>query len=430
VKIFLKKKLRSGALQFTVFVSVIIALLLAAVILLAYTHGFFMKQSKAIVENVQLADTGIAALKSETLITGDTIILPLKGAPEGQRLKIHLSRWGLFEKAYAEATHRRKRFVKCALMGSGITANERPAIYLTETFTPLAIVGSTEIRGKAFLPQQGIRPGNIAGNSYYGNQLLYGEVKKSETNLPKLKYDYLRELDYYLTKFIPASDKDYISVAPGTKQINSFQNQVKGYYSPESIVLSEVALYGNIIIRSDKKVIIRKETDLRNIIVAAPVIEIEEGFKGNLQAFADTTIKVGNGCLLYYPSALILIEKEKAMAPDLPNEFYNKIFISENSEIRGSVCYFAIPGQLPDYKVNIFSDAQSIIHGEIYCEGNLEIKGNVDGSIYTHQFLTNEAGSIFVNHLYNVKVSSEDLPEAFGGILFDKGTKNVIKWLY
>jgi hypothetical protein len=428
VKLLLKNRLPSGALQFTIFVSVVIALLLAAVMLLAYTHGFFIKQSKAIIENIQMADSGIAALKTED-ITGDTIALTLKD-DKGQEVKMHLSHWGIFEKAFVETTHRKKKFVKCCLMGCGLLRTKRPALYLAETYSPLAVVGNTEIRGMAFLPQQGIRQGNISGNSYYGSQLLYGEMQKSEMELPKLKYDHRKDLGHYLYDQQPIGKANTIPLISGSRLVNSFNDPVKVSLSAETVLLDNVSLSGNIILRSATKIVIRKNSSLKDIIVAAPVIEVEDGFKGSFQAIANTTIKIGKNCLLSYPTALILIEKEQAEVTAIPSEIDNKIFVGTGSEVRGSICYLKVMEKQPDHKVNIFADTRSVIMGEIYCEGNLELKGNAIGTVYTRQFLTNEAGSIFVNHLYNVKIESDKLPEAFGGILFENASKTVMKWLY
>lgn len=429
MKLKWQNKLRSGALQFTIFISVVIALLLAGIILLTYTHKFFIEQSKAIVDNIQLADTGMIALVQQEFINNDTVSLPLLESRENQSVKIHLSNWGLFEKAYVKATHRKKEFIKCSLLGTSLKTINRPAIYLNETFNPLAVVGNTLIKGEVILPEQGVRPGNIKGNSYYGKQLIYGIIKKSDAELPKLKYDYKQLLKYYLNEYEPQNSNSFITIGENNKTINSFKEQLKGYFSKDLIVLNNTAIFGNIIIRSAEKIIVKKSALLKDVILSAPIIIIEDEVKGNFQAIADTTIKVGNNCLLSYPSALIIVEKENISFAN--NEFANKIFIDTNSVVRGSICYFETQAKGRDFKVNIFVGEQSNIKGEIYCEGNLELKSSsVEGTVYTKYFVSNEEGTTFVNHLYNVTIISETLPEAFGGIFFEDQTKSVMKWLY
>jgi len=424
-----KYKFKSGALQFTIFIAVIIALLLAGVVMLVSTHRYFIEQSKSLISNIQFADTGTAALLSTNNVSSDTLSLSLPDGNENQVVNVHLSHWGLFEKAYVKTMHRKNQFIKCSLLGSGINASERPALYLQETFKPLAVIGNTRIEGKAFLPEQGIRPGNINGNSYYGTQLVYGNIEHSKTEMPKLKYDYRKQLFFYLSEYLPQTSNDFIALEGNDRVINSFKDPVKGLFSEKEIVLDNRKIYGNIIIRSATQITVKRTCDLRDVILAAPVIIIEDGVKGNFQAIADTSIKIGRECQLSYPTALILIEKQTpSMSPT--DEFYNKIFIDKASVVRGSICFFKIKKDDNSFMVNTFIGEQASVKGEIYCEGNLELKGNVVGTVYTNQFVANEGGTIFVNHIYNGRISSTGLPDQFGGILFEDESKTVMKWLY
>jgi cytoskeletal protein CcmA (bactofilin family) len=310
-------------------------------------------------------------------------------------------------------------------LGTGIKTN-RPALYLQDTYKPLAVAGTTQIKGLAILPEQGIRSGNIAGNSYYGTELVYGKTEKSTTQLPTLKCDYKPIIDFYLNTYQPVKEDAYIEL--GSKKIiqNSFKEPLKGFYSKQPITLDNTTIQGNIIIRSDVKITVRNTAILKDIIIAAPVIEIQDGTHGNFQAFAGKSINMGKGCILNYPSALVLQKAEDISTDN--NPLYNKISIGENSVVKVSICYFGPKEE--NYKVNIFMAPMSCIKGEIYCQGNLELRGNVAGTVYTKQFVTNEAGTIFVNHLYNAEISTVNFPESFGGILLDNNSKTVMKWLY
>src|SRR5690606_23241870 len=155
-----RNKVYSGALQFTIFISVIIALLLTGVILLISTHRYFSEQSKAIIDNIQLAETGINYLKLQPYPTPDTIALNVPEVKNEQNINVHLSQWGIYEKAYVKTIHRKKVFIKCALLGSKIKKENRLSLYLAETNKPLMVVGNTRIDGNAALPQQGVRTGN------------------------------------------------------------------------------------------------------------------------------------------------------------------------------------------------------------------------------------------------------------------------------
>ena len=423
-----KHKLRSGALQFTIFISVIIALLLAGVIILFSTHRFFLGQSKAAIDNIRLADSGIEYLCNQQTLSPDTITLEIPETTDAQSVKIHLTRWGIYEKAYVEATHRKKKFIKTALIGSRFLTENRNSLYLQETFKPLMVVGTTRIEGKASLPEQGVRTGNISGHSYYNDQLVYGPVERSAIKLPKLKYNYTDIVSYYLNEYKPINEEEYLALESGSKIINSFINPAKGYLSSSVITLEDISLTGNIIIQSQEKIIVKNSAVLKDIILAAPVIEIEDNFQGSLQAFANETIKVGKKCRLEYPSSLILSEKEIQNPNAAFNALQNKIHIDVETKIKGSICYLQSKPE-PGFLTNIHIGLKSSVAGEVYCEGNLELRGNVKGSVYTNQFIANEGGTVFINHLYNVSIT-DGLPENFGGILFENEKKSVVKWLY
>lgn len=425
MKVKWQNKVFSGALQLTIFITVIIALLLTGAVLLVYSHLFFIEQSRSGIDTVQLADTGIATLKQQENESIDTLSFALAQVREEQLIQTHLSHWGVFEKAWVGSSHRNKEFIKCALLGTVLASGQRPSVYLCETHKPLAVVGTTRITGDAFLPSLGIKTGSIAGHSYYGQVLINGAIQSSGEALPELKHDYKRLLRFYLEEFHPENDR-FISLEPTTMVINSFKEKVKGYYSPKAVVLDNLTLKGNIIIRSDTRITVKRTASLCDVLLAAPTIIIEEGVRGNFQALAQTSIQTGKNCSLSYPSALILHTKEENAPTGI---HHNKIFVDEGSHIRGTVCFLADDGADQTYKPNIFIAESAAVTGEIYCLGNTELRGRITGTVYTEHFVTNQGGTNYVNHLYNATITNS-LPGAYGGLLFKNESKTVMKWLY
>ncbi|WP_417358572.1 hypothetical protein [Flavobacterium sp.] len=432
MKLKWRNRIYSGALQFTIFISVIIALLLTGVILLISTHRYFREQSKAIIDNIQLAETGINYLKLQPYPTPDTIALNVPEIRNEQNINVHLSQWGIYEKAYVKTIHRKKVFIKCALLGSKIKKENRLSLYLAETNKPLMVVGNTRIDGNAALPQQGVRTGNITGHSYYNNQLIYGSIEKSEPYLPKLKYDYRETANYYLNSYEPLNNDYFIDLIPGTVTQQSFAKPTKYYTNTSAVIIGNITLKGNIIIHSDEKITVTSSALLSDVILSAPVIEVLDNVTGNFQAFANTTIKIGKNCRLNYPSTLVLIENnEHNTAPTGTfNQYLNKLYVNEGCTIKGTLCYIKDNNTESNFTASIFIANNCHIEGEVYCEKNLELRGNVTGSVYTEQFLTYEGGTNFINHLYDVTLVSGKLHEDFGGILFENQQKTVAKWIY
>lgn len=425
----LKYKLRSGALQFTVFVAVLIALLLAGLILYAYTFIYMKEQSKGAIENIQLADIGIQTLLEQKEISTDTIQVDFI-KKENQTIKTHLSQWGVFQKGIAITQFRKKKFTKIAIIGSLINAADSPTLFLKETHNALTVVGTTSIRGIAYLPTQGVNSGYIAGNSYYGKQLIYGSIKKSTAELPKPEKAVQDAIQYYIKEYKINNQEDYIDLNSGSRIVNSFKSKTKGYYSVNPIIIENKSISGNIIIKSETAIKIRKTALLKDIILIAPIIEIEDETQGNFQAIASQKITVGKNCSLSYPTALLLCQDNKNnpnITSTVPSD--NQVFINTKTTIKGIVCYIQTK-ETTDFQTQIVLEKEAKIKGQVYCNGNFELRGTVSGSVYTKQFVANQAGSIFVNHIYNGTIENESVPALYCGIPLEQEPKTILKWLY
>lgn len=417
-------KLRSGALQFTVFISALIALLLSGLILYAYTFNYFKEQSKATVDIIQLSDSGINYTLTNEFGT-DTI--QIKNLDNNDRkVKVQQSNWGIFNKITAIAYHRKKIFKKIALLGGYNDSEEVPTLYLQESYNPLTLVGNTKLQGNIFLPSQGVKAGYIAGQSYYGSQLLYGKSDKSSLTLPKINAQSIATVENYLNDFEHITSENKIEIL-NKKLHNSFKQKTKYFISNDVIILNNVELIGNIIIKSNTKIIITKSTNLKDIIVIAPEIIIENSVNGTFQAIANKNILLGKNCKLNYPSALLLWDNSKKNVMD---KLGDKIIIDQNSQINGIVCYFGGKQNVSNFNPRIVLEEQSRIKGQVFCQGSFELKGTVSGSAYTKEFVANQAGSSFVNHIYNGIIENTTIPQKYGGILFEGNTKIVAKWLY
>lgn len=427
MKWLLKNKVYSGSLQFTIFIGVIIALLLAGLIMLQNTHSYFIEQSKATVENIQLANSGINYLLNQKTALKDTLTIS-ELTNENQKVEVQLSNWGIFEKGIVKTTHRKKIFYKSALLGTKIPKEKRPSLYLQDNYKPLVVVGRTLLKGLVYIPSQGISPGYIAGESFFGSQLVEGVIKNSTKKLPELNAKY-KELGKVFESNTEISQENYLSPENTIKIINSFLKPSKIMYQKGIIELDGRSITGNIIIKSDELVKIKKTAILKDVIIIAPIVEIEDEVVGTFQVMANKRITVGKNCKLNYPSALVLIQEKESVANLNSNPLDYHIQVEKNSQIIGTICYFKSIKE-NDFKTQISLSEESILKGEIYCQGNLELKGKVVGSIYTEQFIVNAAGSIFINHLYNGQIVNDNFPESFSGLLFKDNLKSVAKWMY
>ncbi len=419
-------KFKAGALQLTLFIAVVVALLLFSFLLFVQTHKRFAVQNDFVLETIEDCNYGIIHAMNNGLPLNDSI--PLNLGNEGYRsVVVHRDYWGVFEKVTSVAKIKNNRIEKTALIGSKQPEVERTALYLQENNRPLVLVGNTKIQGTAYLPKQGVKPGNIAGHSYYGSQLIYGPTKSS-VSLPKLP----NELKGYLdtlgnANYIPVQ---FINLDRNREAVNSFSEPAKVIFSNSDILLEDAKLIGNIIIQSKRKITVDVTANLNEVILVAPQIEIRDFVKGKFQAIASKEMEVGKHVVLGYPSALVLNKKGEANG-SVPNgtNLQNGLTIGKDSKISGVVAYLG--ESLPNnFQVQLLVDEGTEVFGEVYCDQNMELKGKVNGTVYANNFLAKQAGSIYQNHLYNATIAVDGLAEEYSGLLFNNAQKRVAKWLY
>ncbi|AWX43274.1 hypothetical protein HME9304_00261 [Flagellimonas maritima] len=418
-----KTKIKAGALQFVLLVGAVIAVLLLTFALLHKTHVLFGKKTSKTIAVIKKADLGLNYAMRQDILINDSVTLKIPLDEDGVEVSVFKSYWGIFEKYTVSSRFKKTVFEKTALVG-GAVEGQFPALYLKDNDRPMIIAGSAKITGNAYLPEQGIRPGTIAGEFYKFNLPVYGAVKQSSNEF--LIID--TSLKKYLKELPKRGNYDFrenhIRFSEGLVLINSFKAPTK-YIEGDVIRLSHVDLRGNIMVKASQKIYVGKNSNLKDIVLIAPKISIESGFNGILQCIATESIKVENRVILDYPSVLVV---NRGDMPNPKNRSETNIQIGKNVLIKGIVAYMEDGDEenfIPQIKVN----ENTTVFGEIYCEKNLELKGGVIGNITTDAFIALEKGSIYQNHLFNGTINSKLLPTAYAGLLFNK-EKALAKWLY
>ena len=313
--------------------------------------------------------------------------------------------WGIFDIAHLTASHKKEVFTKTALLAG--YQSKRAALYLQDENQPLVLVGDTKIHGKAYLPQQGVKRGTIAGNSYQNDQLVYGAIEKSGRGLPPiLNVEALKKIQGEL---FSNELYDFEGLENEMILVNSFSNPTKILTGSNTINLIGVRLTGNIIVYAPYKIIVDESSLLTDIILVAPEIEIKEKVQGNFQVIASKTITVAQGSKLKYPSSLILLEKHRSSSSNEKKP--TQISLAKNSEIKGIVAFLSNNNK-ESYDAHILIGEDATIIGEVYCNQNVELRGLVNGSIYTRGFVAKQFGSVYKNHIYNGKIASNPSVES------------------
>lgn len=419
------KKLKAGALQYVLAISIIIALVLFAFISLVYLQQKLQTKNSFFKEAVLNVQFGFNSIASTTLSYNEVKELQVSDNVQ-EKTSLLKKHWGVFDLATVSSTVKNEHFSKTAILGNHNL--KREALYLQETYARLILVGNSKIVGNVSLPKQGISTGNIAGTSFNGDKLFYGNRKTSTKTLPEIANNsYLKNL---LRLNFLNDNTSFFELNDGLKKQQSFTEATLVNTNNGHLYLSNISLKGNIILHSSTKIIVRASAVLEDVILIAPEVEIKSNVKGNFQVFSSKKILVEKNCQLAYPSALVLLNKQQ-QSSNTNNKDKILIQIDSNSSVKGIVLF-----KQESLKNNINFTPQiriakgSTVTGDVYCNKNLELLGSVFGSVYTSKFITLQFGSTYTNHIYNGVINSAKLQKQYCGLSFKNPKLKVAKWVY
>ncbi len=416
------KKIKGGALQFVLFIGAIIAVLLLSFVLVTYSHILFKKKTDITIDLIQATESAFERTMASPFSQQEI----LESIDEsGIQTNIQRRYWGLLELRTAIAKKGKLSFKKNGLVGHA--QEDRAALYLKDNQRPMVIVGNARISGTAYLPQRGIKMGNIGGYGYTKTQLVYGKKLFSNSQLPPLEEAFQTQIAQLSNPFFEPQGIEAV-LKKGVVLKNSFTNEtqiIKG-----SIVrLEDLEFTGNILVWATKRIVVHPSAKLRDVVLVAPNIEVMDHVKGNFQAIASKHIQVGRKCQLEYPTVLA-VNKRRGKEDMEEQSLQAEIHLENGTWVTGILLYLD-ENEANRTKPHIEIEENAKVMGEVYCTQNLELKGNVNGSVITNAFVAAEKGSIYLNHLYNGQIDASLLPSEYGGLYFGDEPKNtVMKWLY
>lgn len=295
----------------------------------------------------------------------------------------------------------------------GARHTDKTAIYLTNLSKSLSYSGKVNLIGNNQLPRTFIETSYI-DNSL--NQLtVQGENTLSDIKLPELNPNFKTLFSNIKSEQVQLSDLEKIK---DSLYYNSF-NKVTQEIQVKSI-LANVIFKGNFILRSEDSIRVKKNAVLEDVILMAPKITFEEGFKGTVQAFATHGIELEKKVTLNYPSVVCVYNVNKEEA---------KIKIKKECKITGAVVLFGTtPEEIDKNSIEIEKDG--LLFGDLYCTGKLMLESNVYGSVYTNRFFMKTGSSSYENLISNIEINTTKRPDYFISIpLFNtqKTTYGVIK---
>jgi len=390
----MKQKLSARALLFAIVVSLLIAIILGAFLMLSASHRFLQTKSFLQGRLIRNADAGIAYLLAQE--TEMESCISLYGEAQDSVCLFKRS-WGLYDYLGAQSFHRQDSFSRLYLVGQLPEGRLNAALYLADRGKPLMLAGKTQLRGAAYLPKAGLKRGRAAGQQFEGGQLLYGEERRSSKFLPSLALDKLRHLDQLLT--LP---EQQTSLAP---KIHCSFVQMPKYILAEELYLQNENLKGALLIRAEKAIYVGKEAQLEDVILQAPNIIFESGFEGSVQAIASDTIIVQANCHLKYPSVLAIYRNqlaEQASFLELDSaSILEGIWVSQEE--------YSPPMGRSRHRLAPRSKVRGFVYSNVY----LDMQADIDGQLMLRQLSLKTPAAVYENYLINVQVELQKRPEHF-----------------
>ena len=376
---------KAASLLYAIFISLVIAILCTGLLLM---FTFKIDLDTYFLGKNQLIQHNRAAMSQ--VLYGDISdeIKPYHGVVTIKNVKP----WGSFEVCSLVSHFKKDTIKQYVLMAYGQSQN-KPALYLRNNDTPLKISGDTFISGDVFISGYGIEKTTITGSGVKNSPKHIGKIKPSEKQLPKLRLPSFSYPEKYIVQSLDAIEERFF--------VNEFDSETIVFDVANTI--HDIHLKGNIILQSKDTLVIAKTAVLEDIIVIAPKVMYESGFKGNTQTYATADVILEKNVQLLYPSIINISEVTDA---------FSFVHIQEKSIVEGAIILEG-NGLVTEDKKRIQIDKNAIIKGDVFCDGILSLYGIVEGSVITSSLLHKTNTATYTNLMYGGKIYAKKLSDHF-----------------
>jgi hypothetical protein len=394
--------IKAHSLLYAIYICLIVSLLCGAILYLSNLYNqlnlYYNLQEELYIQNQSTLNFALG-----------NKLLPAeieKDEKSGIESSFQTKNYGLFTLVLSKSYISKDTIVSGHL--TGILNSDKNAIYLTNLSQSLSYSGKLKIIGDSQLPSTFIETSYINNDL---NQLTNeGKISISKPQLPEIRKDLKKNFIVTDSERIKLEDVEKLK---DSLYYNSFFNATKDILVKPN--LSNITFKGNFILRSSDSIRVSKNAILEDIILIAPKITFEGGFKGTVQAFATKGIELEEKVILNYPSVICVYNESTEDS---------KIKIKTDCKIYGAVVLFGSKNDLIDKNI-IEIEENGVLFGDLYCSGKLMLKSNVYGSVYTNQFFLTTGSTSHENVISNIEINPTKLPDYFISIsLFDTKKTN------
>lgn len=416
-------KLKGGILYYSLLVIILTSSLTGFILLVTFFDNRLLTDKIKQDELRRNVDSAINLfLAGEVDINdGDSALIEIF---DNEEVRLTKRRWGNYFIITSYSGWKNKKSERIALTGSDHSEQEPVALFMPDEGRVLSISGNTILKGTCYLPDGTARVSSIEGQHFIYKEPVNGIIRESPPKLPSLESELLRFAENFLdsAEFVPENQIN-ILVIDTTHVVNLFRNKTLFILNDTLSQISNLSLSGNIILWSLRPIEIDSTCSLSDIIIFAPQIRLKSGFRGELQVFALQSIVVDENSRIGFPSQLCVMQAETAVYR--PTDTLS-VEINKNSYVEGSVVIKS-SGLFSHLKI---SEGASV-SGQIFCPGQVELNGEIKGTLYCRSFLLTTPRAKYYNHLLNTSIDNKGLSPYYTGIdlLSETVQKSIIKWL-
>lgn len=382
--------LKAHSLLYAIYICLIVSVICGALLFFANLYGQ-LNLHYSLQEELYIQNQSVINYALGNKLLADEI--PEEGNSEIKGNYI-AKQYGLLTLLIANSWANKDTIVSAHFVGYFNT--DKTAIHLANLTKSLSYSGHVKIIGNTILPSPFIETAYIDNKA---NELIReGKNFNSDLVLPEINPVFRKIFDGIQTQKISLSEVDK---QKDSLYYNSFLKETKEIQV--NSILSKVIFKGNFVLRSNDSILVKKNTVLEDVILIAPKITFEEGFKGTVQAFATKGIELGQKVILNYPSVVCVYNESREES---------KIKIKKGSKITGAIVLFGNPLETVSEN-SIEIDEEGLMLGDIYCTGKLLVKSKVYGSIYTNRFFYKTQSSIYDNIINDVEFNVHKRPGYF-----------------
>ncbi|WP_423147022.1 hypothetical protein [Rubrolithibacter danxiaensis] len=327
--------------------------------------------------------------------------------------------WGVFTLGIAKAFILTDTLKQAFLIGTD-SGKDLAAIYVTDEDRPISVNGNTQITGDALLPKAGIKQAYVEGKGFKGKKLVNGKIHFSKRSLPPLDKDILNSL----IESLKESSQNNNDIIPDSLN-NSFFNPLITLSLGKSKAEIVNAISGRVIIKSDTTIRISSDALLTDVIVFAPSIVVEDGFKGSVQLFATDSIIAGKNVEFIYPSCLGILK---------PNDSKIQARIQLGTRSKFSGILFSYEENRSDLQTLISLGKECKVTGEVFSTGFIKVDKpvTINGKVTCNRFIIQTPSTLYENYLIDIVIDRTKRSNYYlTSDLFatTKTTYQILKWL-